>query len=229
MVHRSIWGWYLSWMSGVMFLRKAIYSSVWNFVMSCQEAGFVICIAEVHFSIHSREIKGRLGPYTHVQFSVDVIVNDEVVDHAHSVRFHRMLSFSCSGISNRHDEGEVAYLHIDSCRHHCGRNSSLSAESSSRQQLQKQEIRNSKKGSDEWSGGVGKSSGRRGKLRGCFGRDSNGRFYPLREDRPWEILFTVLTFRPSDADTSPSAKCFQDLQGHAGATVQFLPTAETRS
>lgn len=83
------------------------------------------------------------------------------------------------------------------------------------------------------NGGVvfGKSSRRRGKLRGCFGRDSNGRFHPLREDRPplWEILFTVLTFRPSDADTSPSAKCLRDLQGHAGATVQFLSTAETRS
>jgi hypothetical protein len=26
---------------------------------------------------------------------VDVVVDNEVVDHAHAVRFHRMLSFSC--------------------------------------------------------------------------------------------------------------------------------------
>jgi hypothetical protein len=34
------------------------------------------------------------GTYAHVEFSVDVVVDDEVVDHAHAMRLHRMLAFA---------------------------------------------------------------------------------------------------------------------------------------
>jgi len=49
-----------------------MYSSVWNFVMSCQLAGFVIynvCQSLVSL-VEARE------QYTHVELSVHVIIND---------------------------------------------------------------------------------------------------------------------------------------------------------
>jgi hypothetical protein len=35
----------------------------------------------------------NLGTYTHIHLSMHVIVDDKVVYHAHSMRFHRMLPF----------------------------------------------------------------------------------------------------------------------------------------
>lgn len=58
-------------------------------------------------SYHSTERSG--GPYAHVEFPVDVVVDDEVVHHAHAVRLHRVLALAYCAQRIAHGGGSPAY------------------------------------------------------------------------------------------------------------------------
>ena len=64
----------------------------------------------------------RGGTYAHVEFSVDVVVDNEVVHHSHPVRLHWVLPFACKTLSAISLFMKI-HLRTGNCRHRCGKNS----------------------------------------------------------------------------------------------------------
>jgi hypothetical protein len=64
--------------------------------------------------------------YAHVEFPVDVVVDDEVVHHPHAMGFHGVLSFACEQSATRSFPvcgGDGCCLSTGNCRHRGGKSS----------------------------------------------------------------------------------------------------------